>query len=340
MRTLAPAARTRPPSFDRGSAPPAGLARVRAELGTALRRRRWWRDARRLRAEGVANAFARWQRWRGILRSAPVRADAPGSGPVEVHLLCHRLDYLSAMWALKTLFVTSAVRWPLVVHVQGTPGALMMRRLRAHFPDARIVTQAEADVRVAEALSAEAYPRLLDARRRSPFMMKLVDPAVLSSADSVVLVDSDVLFFRAPDALQAHVERGARDRCLFQRDPVSTYNIERDAAAAAFGVELPERVNTGIAAFPRRVVDFALCERLLEHPEVRRPTGWIEQTLFALCAGAMGQVEYLPADYLISLERGLDHGPLVARHYAGPSRPLLTEEGMPHAIARGLVDSA
>ena len=256
---------------------------------------------------------------------------------MEVHLLCHRGDYLCAIWALKTLCVTSGARWPLVIHVQGAMTALMRRRLRTHFPDAHIVEQSEADEKVRRALSATKHPRLLEARRHSPFMMKLIDPTVLARADRIAILDSDVLFFRPPVELQRYVERESGNACLFQRDPMSTYNITAEEAASSFGIQLPERVNSGIAMFPRSLVDFALCERLLEHPKVRRMSGWIEQTLFALCAGTRGTVKYLSSDYMISLERGLNYESLTARHYAGPSRPLLTEEGMPYAVSRGVL---
>jgi hypothetical protein len=310
---------------------------LRADFGTTLRRWQWWRDLQRIRAEGAGRAFVRWRRWTEVLRGAPVRTDAPGKGPVEIHLLCHRGDYLCAIWALKTLCLTSGARWPLVIHVQGLGSPSMIRRLRAHFPDARLVEQREADERVTRALSATKHPRLIDVRRHSPFMMKLVDPTVLAGAERIMILDSDVLFFRAPVELQAYVEQGSNHTYLFQRDPVSTYNITAEEAASEFGIQLPECVNTGIGVFPRSLVDFGLCERLLEHPKVRHLSGWIEQTLFALCAGARGSVRYLSSDYLISLERGLDYGSVTARHYAGPSRPLLTEEGMPYAVARGVL---
>ena len=170
-------------------------------------------------------------------------------------------------------------------------------------------------------------------------MMKLIDPVLIASAERIVILDSDVLFFREPRELCAHVERAAADTWLFQRDPSSTYNVTEADAASAFGIRLPERVNSGIAVVPRALVDLDLCERLLEHPDVRRPTGWIEQTLFALCAGARGEVEYLSPSYVISLERGLDYGAFTARHFAGPSRPLLTEEGMPYAALHGCLES-
>ena len=307
---------------------------LRTGLGVELRQRHWWRTLRRVQAEGAARAFRRWQQWSQVLATAPVYADVPGRSPVEVHLLCHRGDHLCAIWALKTLYRTSRLRWPTVVHVQGECTATMTRRFRHHVPDARLIVQSEADARVGEALS-DRYPRLFEARRQSPFMMKLIDPVVLGSAERIVILDSDVLFFREPCELRAHVERAPAETWLFQQDPSSTYNLTEADAASAFGIRLPERVNSGIAVVPRTLVDFDLCERLLEHPDVRRPSGWIEQTLFALCAGARGRVEYLSPSYVISLDRGLDYGGFTARHFAGPSRPLLTEEGMPYAALHG-----
>jgi hypothetical protein len=311
---------------------------VRTQLGARLRQWYWWRALRRIQAEGAGRAFRRWWQWRQILSTRAVYADVPGRSAVEVHLLCHRGDHLCAIWALKTLYRTSGVRWPAVIHVQGVCTVAMKRRFRAHVPDARVIVQEEADAHVLRALG-DRCPRLVAARRQSPFMMKLIDPVVLASAERIVILDSDVLFFRDPGELRAHVEQAPVDTWLFQRDPASTYNVTEDVAASALGVRIPERVNSGIAVVPRSLVDLDQCERWLEHPDVRRPSGWIEQTLFALCAGARGRVEYLSPSYLISLERGLDYDGFTARHYAGPSRPLLTEEGMPYATVRGCLES-
>jgi hypothetical protein len=307
---------------------------LRTQLGARLRGSYWWRTSRRVQAEGVATAFRRWRRWSQVLSTAPVNADVPGRLPAEIHLLCHRGDHLCAIWALKSLYRTSGVRWPAVIHIQGVCTSAMRRRFRVHLPDARLITQDEADPRVMQALG-DRYPRLLEARRQSPFMMKLIDPMVLAGAERVVILDSDVLFFREPRELHAHVEQAPADAWLFQRDPVSTYNVTEDVAASALGIRIPERVNSGIAVVPRSLVDLDLCERLLEHPDVRRPSGWIEQTLYALCAGARGRVEYLSPLYVVSLEQGIDYDAITARHYAGPSRPLLTAEGMPYAVGHG-----
>ena len=97
---------------------------------------------------------------------------------------------------------------------------------------------------------------------------------------------------------------------------------------------MAKAVNTGIALLPRRNLDLSRCERYLAHPEVAKPTGWIEQTLHSLCASDLGGVAYLPESYFVGLEPVTAMEGLVARHYAGTSRRLLTAEGMPTLLRK------
>jgi hypothetical protein len=175
---------------------------------------------------------------------------------------------------------------------------------------------------------------MVQLRARSPFMMKLVDFVLLSRSDRIVMLDSDVLFFRPAVELRALAERRSLEAPVFQQDPKSTYNLTEEQALERFRITMPRRVNTGIGVLDRSMIDLDLCEHLLADPAVGRPTGWVEQTLYALCAGAHGSVTFLSSDYLVSLERGLDCSSLTARHFAGPSRPLLTHEGMLHVLGQ------
>jgi hypothetical protein len=87
------------------------------------------------------------------------------------------------------------------------------------------------------------------------------------------------------------------------RDVSSGYSISLDRAVSALRVRLAPAMNTGIMLFRR------------EH---------------------VSDVEYLADDYLISMQPGPDN--VVARHYAGPSRTLLTREGMPRLLKAGLLE--
>jgi hypothetical protein len=308
------------------------------QLRSRLRRSPSWVTLRRLQREGGQKALRRWQLWSKILSTPPVVTERPEPGaPVEVHLLCYERDYLCAIWALKSFYHFAGVRYPLVVHTQGEVPGRALARLRAHFPSARIILQTEADEIVEGWLSERGLARLLHARRQSPFMLKLTDFNILSDSVHLLTLDTDLAFFSRPAELLV-ATRQPLAVSLFQRDQASTYNLSEKRARAELGIELAPRVNTGIMLFPRAGLDLSRCEEYLAHPDVARPSGWIEQTLYALCASEQGRVAYLPQSYLVSLETGVDLGPLVARHYAGPSRPLLTSEGMPRLIRMGFLD--
>ena len=289
---------------------------------------------RRLQHEGFSNAYRRWCMWRRILELPPINTDPiTASAAVEVHLVCCQKDYLCALWALKTFYATAGGSYPLVIHLNGTMSSLAMSRLRGHLPQARLLPQDGVEQQVNEWLTANRCPRLQAVRARNGFMLKLVDVNVLAEGRRLLLLDSDVLFFDHPGAL-VDAMRQRLDGILFQRDAGSTYNITSDTARDDLGILLQPSVNTGIMLFDKGAIDLARCEQLLGHPDVARQSGWIEQTLYALVASERNAVRYLPSSYLVSLEPRVQVGTLVARHYAGPSRPYLTEEGMPFALSR------
>ena len=147
----------------------------------------------------------------------------------------------------------------------------------------------------------------------------------MGDAPNLLTIDSDVLFFRNPEAFVKPTEKH-----VFQRDPVSTYVLEPEKARAELGIELVPCINVGMMHFRRNSISLARCdEYLAAFPKL---DGWLEQTLYALHASELKNAEYLPEEYLISLQSGADYSKLVARHYAGPSRRLLHEEGIPFVL--------
>jgi hypothetical protein len=268
--------------------------------------------------------------WRRVLGLSPIRT-AVASGPIEceVHLLCSERDYLSALWALRSFYSrVGNLPLPLTIHLDNAVPSKAIRRLRRQFPDARIIERAQADAIIMPILKERKLVRLAAARSATAFILKLTDFALLSDARNLISFDSDVLFFSKPEELLQAAGSDFKG-ALVQVDLQSVYNIDA-ARAQSLGWQLPERVNTGIMAFERRGIDLDACEALLADPELARTTGWIEQTLYALLLARGGQLKYLPPSYTIPVpgDRWRASG-VVARHYAGLSRPLLTLEGMP-----------
>jgi hypothetical protein len=294
------------------------------------RLRKWplWVDLRRWQREGFIAAYRRWRTYCKILKTPPIRTDRLDVD-TELHLLCYRRDYLGALWTLKTFYLYSEVSIPLIIHVQGQPTRRMVRRLRHHFPDARLVLQSEADPLVNGVLEQRGLHRLIAARLANHYTLKLTDFLMLGRAPNLLTLDSDILFFRHPEAFLNPTAKH-----LFQRDPESTYLLSAERARAELGIELLPCINVGMMRFRRDSVSLERCDEYLAiFPTLE---GWLEQTLYALHASEHNNADYLPSEYLISLAKGLDYSNIVARHYAGPSRALLHEEGIPFLLKERL----
>ena len=241
--------------------------------------------------------------------------------------MCYFFDYLCAIWSLKSFYRVAGVAFPLTIQIQGNAPAHVARTLRQHFPQARILEQPEADQRVESHLISHGWTRLLEGRRANHYMQKLTDTVLLSGFPRVIYLDSDLLFFHKPTELLAF-----EGDHIFQQDPESTYLVDEAA-----GVKIAPRLNVGLMSFVPARVSLARCnDYLADFPGF---SGWIEQTLLALHAAESNTALVLPATYLISAEAGIDPDTLVMRHYAGPTRPLLTSEGMPWLIQHGLLKS-
>jgi hypothetical protein len=305
-----------------------------------IRRDRRWILLRRTYHEGWTTAIKRYALWSKILGTRPFPVEPIGSGsPVEVHLLCCEFDYLSAIWALKSFYHFARVRFPLAIHLQGRVPRRIIGRLRRHFPGARIITQPEADTLVNEWLISRRLERLRTLRRENFMMQKLVDFRLTCHATWLLILDSDVLFFATPRHLLDAVHC-TRNAAFFQRDPVDNYNISAEQALERFGIRLKPRINAGLALVPRDEVDLVRCEELASDKDVVRHNGLVEQTLWALLASERIVVRHLPDSYLISLDPCRDVRDLIARHYAGPSRPLFTSEGVRALIDVGFLKKA
>lgn len=306
------------------------MTALTTSLRLRLRSNRRWVKLRRLKREGLISAWKRLNLWKRILATpATITGDLDADAPIEVHLLCWEGDYLGAIWALKTFYYWADRKLPLLIHFNGELSPVIERRLRYHFPKARLIAQAEADRLVEASLASRSFNGLLAERRSNPFMMKLTDFLIISRSSRILILDSDLLFFAQPAELLKLMDL-PQSANTFMEDATSSSNISASEALDRFGLRLETRINSGLALLERAAISLELCERVLPH--LTGESGWKEQTLYALAASAGGSVRRLSKDYLVSLEKGLSNKTLIARHYAGPSRPFFTTEGLPYLL--------
>lgn len=312
--------------------------RLKARLGGY----RWFKKYKQFRAwhwnlssEGYRNALHRRNIQAMILKTRPFRTAGEGSD-VEVHVLTWKGDWLNAIWALKSFYHFSDVDYSLVFH----DGGLLpenVRSLKAHFPDARIVTRPEADAIVEPELARLGLERCLAFRRHLGFSLRLFDVPLTAGRPRILSLDSDILFFRRPDRL---LDRSSDAVTVpVMRDVEGEfYAMSRDDLAATFGCEVPPSINAGLWLARRDLFDLATIDRWLENPTLFG-SYFGEQTIFALSCVAGGGVEFLPDSYMLSNDP-TGRPDLACRHYAGVNRQLLYTEGMERLKRSGFLERA
>lgn len=318
---------------------------------TATTRASTWRRAVRAlpgyhalhvaRLAGVPHLLRRGRIARRIRACPPVptRPWARGAaGPAEVHVLVRGSDAWAALWSLASFYRAARVDWPLVFHQGGPINRAARARLARQFPASALLDARSADALVEPELAARGLAATRAARRGAVMLRKLVDPIVLSGATSLLVLDTDVLFFRTPgELLDAAGDPGHAN--LFNRDAVEwAYNLTPDEARRAFGVAPVNRVNAGLALLRRASIDLARVDALLAEPAVTRDPFFAEQTVHGLLAAETAH-RLLAETYACSTRPGLTTPggePLVAKHYVQTPRPLLYEEGMRALDGAGL----
>jgi len=308
-----------------------GVNRVRSWL----RKQRRWLEFQEANREGWLRAWKRRRIQQRILETRPIPtqgADAPRSG-TEVRVLTWRRDWINLLWALKSFYRFANVDYPLFIHDGGlAPG--QPEKLREHFPQATLVEASAADVQVAEELHRRGLNRCLAYRKRNVSTRKLFDFYLLSKADFVISIDSDIVFFRRPHEL---IPSETTRKNRYNRDCAFWYSMGLDELEATFGIRPPPLVNSGLALVRRESIDFDLINQWLASPKLFEDTWVTEQTLHALCSTVYG-IELLPDTYCVATTPGLKPD-MVCKHYPSFFRYYLYTEGMKHLLNTGFLEA-
>jgi hypothetical protein len=221
--------------------------------------------------------------------------DAPpamlGRSPgVEVHTLVSSEHVPLYLFAAKSL----ARFWDgprAVVHDDGTLTDEDRGVLRAHVPGLRIATRPEADARVAPLL--EQYPTVAAVRRNNVRILQLVDYFLLAEADTVIGMDSDVVFLRRPDDLIQWVD-DRTDPAAFRYspeegwEPMGVHWISDHLP----GVPHVRYMCCGFtAARAARLLDLSYIEQMLARlpSEIRFYPRYVTQMCYSLLGGRLGE---------------------------------------------------
>lgn len=261
---------------------------------------------------------------RKIRRWRPAAADKPQE-PVSVHVLTGEYDWRYAAWMLASWFHFTERNWPVFIHDDGSLPPEAASLYATILPEATVVARARADAEVDAAL--EGRPLCVRGRHFYNPSLKFFDTRHYAPHERLIILDSDILFFRKPRLLLDWVDGGGAD-FLFMRDVADASALDRETVRTALGLDLMENINSGMCFLPKNLIDLDFTEHCLAETELLRTTRWtFEQTLFALCASHDGGGRLLPGEYELTLNPAMRPNS-VARHYVGRVRQLIYAEGI------------
>jgi hypothetical protein len=284
---------------------------------------------RRKFQHGLRTAYYRDVIRRRICDTAPVRGTS--SDVCEIHVLTRDDDWLNLLWTLKTFYHFSRRRYALCIHDDGTVSPEVAAVLRAHFPEARLITRAEADRAVLPTL--EGFPRCLAFRKSNILSLKLFDFVRFLQSERMLLIDSDILFFAEPVDLLRRIEDPSYQMNTVNADAASTYTVDPAVVKERFGFDMGPCFNSGLGLIHKDSLRLEWIEEFLALPGIIGHFWRIEQTLFALCSFRRG-AELLPDEYRVRLDGTM---PGSCKHYVGPIRHHMYQSGMRRLARSGFL---
>jgi hypothetical protein len=245
------------------------------------------------------------------------------------------------LWMLASLHGTSGLKWPVVLHEDGSLGEAQLDLYATLFPGLRIFRRSEADEMMRERLIS--HPRCADYRLRMPHGLKCFDIPHLSAAPRFLMLDPDVLFFAKPHKILDWAADSMDESCWFNQDFQEASPISPSQAAQDLGVSLWPKVNTGVCMVVREsLTNLDDMEQWLAHPTLHdaRIQWRVEQTLLALAASKAGNGGLLPPIYEVSPNKNRRRD-CIARHYVGCVRDRFYSEGLcgVHKMIKSIMSS-
>ncbi|HSI06968.1 MAG: glycosyl transferase [Rariglobus sp.] len=251
-------------------------------------------------------------------RRLPPLPAAPPDAPEVCFLTGRRFWYQTAFcfWSLCRHSGRSFT--PVFIDDGSFDDALRAECLRL-FPGARIPSRDEINSRMEAALPAARFPALTGQRRTYLHLRKITDAHAGLNGWRLVL-DSDMLFFRRPDALLAWCDAPAKP--VHMLDVENAYGYPMETLVELAGGPIPTKINVGVCGLHSDAIDWEklewCCARLL----ARHGTSYyLEQALVALLLAGRETTLLPPSDYRLMPDEKECRAPqAVLHHYVAESK--------------------
>jgi hypothetical protein len=254
----------------------------------------------------------------------------PGE-PIVVHLMTGRRFWYQTAFCLYSLAQASSRPVVAEIYDDGSLDATCIDDLQRLGLELRFHPFAELRQKVERELPRDRFPSLRDRWEKYPNIRKLIDVHVGSSGWKLV-IDSDLIFFRRPDALIDWLSQP--NRLLHAIDTEESYGYSRPLLELLAGAPLPARLNVGLCGLRSDQLDWPQLEAwTTELQRCEHTNYYLEQALVAMLAATEPCVAVPESDYITLPDRAEVVAPrAVMHHYVATAKRWYFRYGWRHVL--------
>lgn len=254
--------------------------------------------------------------WQYLVAKIPPLQNS-SSDDCELHILCQKADVWMLVWAVYSFMHYSKLSPRIIIHDDGSFDESGRTVLKKIFPQLRIISKKEAD----ELITARAdIPETIRVYRniKNKLALKLVDIFLLGTAEKMLVLDSDILFYASPKEIIDFVRTANGPDALISWSPITFPLTVKEEYILQHKLKEKdiEHMNSGLIAYRRSSIPLSMFFEYFENLSngddyFSEMTGWcalIAQTNF----------RFLPAEkYIIKGDIGPN---TITKHFTSPRR--------------------
>jgi hypothetical protein len=273
-----------------------------------------------------------------IMNTKPLKSNLQGI--FEVHTLLQHSDLVMYLWAIKSFIFFSKLKPKIVVHDDGTLTTKDKDILKSHINNIEIIDRRIADKLIAKRL--KKYKHCLKYRNDNSFIftLKLFDPFFFSKSNRIMLLDSDIIFFKEPKIIINWVYSKDKNLILYLNDPAGAIATKSKGAFSLdphsiFKNKVTKYFNAGLLCLQKFVLDLKLLEKYFSSNLNSQNKLWVEQTAYAI-------LFYIyKGKPLDSLMYDVSHSNIsiktIAKHYISPIRNAFFTKGVLYLVKKNFI---
>lgn len=178
---------------------------------------------------------------------------------VQIISLTSKEDFPMLILALKSLIILSGQQFDVLILDDGTLDTHSIKLLRNHLHGVSVVSTQAMDKKIGKSFKRN---KEIISKSKSPYIRKKIGTLLFAKKKKLLLLDSDILFFRKPEEI-IDWARGKFD-CIYLQDVKDSYLISNIESRDLFKLSIYPRVNSGLLGLERSMLDRPILLKLID----------------------------------------------------------------------------